>query len=228
MQHHGSTTEPTSEAEPAAPVYVDAPMNNPAERDDPKAPIMRIAVFGSSTRPVAVPYFYGYPLYADGAALQGVRLMRQDNWSGYEREEHQDDNGVEQVSETFPSLGCIFHGVQEDEAHYVPFYVECDVPPPPDRGKNRDVVGDLASGAKADAVPKEPILAKAFLGDWHATTPGFDGEEGAGYFDTPNGLLGFGFVKGRLHRVAFLFDPAEKRWRMPEIWQPPAGVSITP
>lgn len=223
-----SSSSPTSteSSEHALPVRVDAPMNNPSERDDPKAPIMRVEVVGSQSVPV--PYVYGYPLYADGPAIQGVRIMRQDNWAGYEREQRQDDKGIVYVSESFPVLGCRFEGIQEDDAHYVPFYVECSVPAPADRGKTRPVVGQLPALSRADAVPREPVLAKAFLGEWHATTPGFDGTEGAAYFDTPHGLLGFSFVKGKLSRVAFLFDPAEKRWRQPELWQPPAGVSIGP
>jgi hypothetical protein len=224
-----SATMASSEAsDRPMPVHVDAPMNNPSERDDPKAPILRVDVAGSPSNPVPVPYYYGYPMYADGPAIQGVRIMRQDNWAGYEREERQDDKGIVYVSESFPVLGCRFEGVQEDPAHYVPFYMECSVPAPADRGKSRPVVGQLAAAARADAVPREPVLAKAFLGEWHATTPGFDGTEGAAYFDTAHGLVGFSFVKSKLSRIAFLFDPAEKRWRQPELWQPPAGVSVGP
>jgi hypothetical protein len=223
-----TTESSSSSSDHPLPVRVDLPMNNPAERDDPKAPIMRVDVVGSSNNPVPVPYVYGYPLYADGPAIEGVRIMRQDNWAGYEREQRQDNNGVVYVSESFPVLGCRFEGIQEDEAHYVPFYVECSVPAPADRGKSRPVVGQLPAASRADAVPREPVLAKAFLGEFHATTPGFDGTEGAAYFDTPHGLVGFSFVKGKLSRIAFLFDPAEKRWRQPELWQPPAGVTIGP
>jgi hypothetical protein len=223
-----TTQHATKTVEQPEPVFVDAPSSNPAERDDPKAAIMRVQVLGSPGNPVTVPYVYGYPMYADGAAIQGVRMLRQDNWTGYMREDQPDANGVVHVKESFPVLGCIFEGVQEDEAHYVPFYVECDLPAPAERGKGRPAVGQLGAAAKADAVTKEPSLAKAFLGEWHATTAGFDGNEGAGYFDTAHGLVGFGFAKGKLNRVAFLFDPAEQRWRTPELWQPPPGFSVGP
>ena len=52
------------------------------------------------------------------------------------------------VKETFPVLGCSFEGVQEDDAHYVPFYVECALPAPADRGKARPAVGQLGASAQ--------------------------------------------------------------------------------
>jgi hypothetical protein len=218
----------TNTVETVAPVYVDVPSNNPAERDDPKAAIVRVQVLGTPAHPVPVPYVYGYPLYADGAAIQGLRMLRQDNWNGYVRDLQPDANGIMHVKETFPLLGCSFEGVQEDEAHYVPFYMQCELPAPSDRGKARPAIGQLSTATKADAIPKEASLAKAFLGEWHATTPGFDGTDGAGYFDTPYGLIGFGFAKSKLNRIAFVFDPTEKRWRTPELWTPPAGVAVLP
>jgi hypothetical protein len=214
--------------ETQAPVIVDAPSNNPAERDDPKAAIVRVQVVGSANHPVPVPYMYGYPLYADGAAIQGIRMLRQDNWAGYMRDQQPDANGVVRVIESFPALGCSFEGIQEDETHYVPFSLQCDLPAPNERGKNRPAVGQLGFSAKAEAVPKEAGMARAFYGEWHATTPGFDGSDGAGYFDTPGGLVSFGFTKGKLSRVAFVFDPAERRWRAPELWSPPPGFLVTP
>lgn len=224
QQSRGDGTTPErSEA-----VSVEMPASNPAERDDAKAPMLRVDLKGSSTQPVAVPYLYGYPLYAEGPAIQGVRMLRQENWTGYSRQEHKSQDGVIRVVETFPELGCVFEGVQEDVGRYVPLSMECSLPAPKKRGVKRPVVGDLMVGAKADAVPKEASLAKAFLGEFHATTNGFEGGNGAGYFDTPHGLIGFGFKKGKLNSVGFVFDPPEQRWRDAELWQAPPGAAVQP
>jgi hypothetical protein len=220
----GSST--LEETEAAATVAVDMPSSKPAERDDAKAPLLRVELRGSPAQPVAVPYLYGYPLYADGPALQGVRMLRQENWTGYMREERKNPDGVMHVIESFPELGCFFEGVQQDDSHYVPLYLECDLPAPKERGSKRPVVGQVGIGAKVDAVTKEPSLAKAFLGEWHAKTPDFDGGSGAGYFDTAYGLLGFGFKKNKLNSVAFVFDAPEQRWRKPELWQAPLGYTV--
>jgi hypothetical protein len=224
QQSHSEGTAPDH----SEPVAVDMPEHNPAERDDAKAPMLRVELKGSTTQPVAVPYLYGYPLYAEEPAIQGLRLLRQDNWAGYSRQVHKAQDGVIRVVETFPELGCVFDGVQEDEGRYVPLSMECNLPAPKKRGVKRPVVGDIAVGAKADAVPKEASLAKAFLGEFHATTNGFEGGNGAGYFDTPHGLIGFGFKKGKLNSIGFVFDPPEQRWRDAELWQPPAGVTVEP
>jgi hypothetical protein len=205
---------------------VELPASNPAERDDPNAPMLRVELHGADGRPVAVPYLYGYPLYAEGPALEGVRMLRQDNWTGYAREERKDQDGMIRVLENFPELGCVFEGIQEDEGRYVPLSVECTAPSPKQRGGKRPVVGGIAVGARPDTVPKDPSLIKVFLGEWHATTPGFDGGSGAGYFDTAHGLIGFGFKKGKLNSVGFLFDPPERRWRKVELWQAPAGFTV--
>lgn len=214
----------TSESSDA--VAVDTPGSNPPERDDASAPMLRVDLKGSDSQPVPVPYLYGYPLFAEGLAIEGLRMLRQENWAGYARQEHKQQDGVVRVVETFPELGCVFDGVQEDEGHYVPLSMECDVPAPKKRGGKRPVIGQILPGAKADSVPKDGSLTKAFLGDWHATTAGFDGNNGAAYFDTPHGLLGFGFKKGRLNSIGFVFDPPEKRWRNPELWQPPPGYAV--
>jgi hypothetical protein len=212
----------------AAPVAVELPASHPKERNDVTAPLLRVELRGASAQPVAVPYLYGYPLYADGPALEGLRMLRQENWTGYSREERKEQDGVVRVLERFPELGCVFDGVQEDETHYVPLALECSLPAPKKRGAKRPVVGSLGAGVKPDAMLKEPSLAKAFLGEWHAMTPGFDRGNGAGYFDTPHGLIGFGFKKGRLDSVGFVFDPPETRWRKPELWQAPAGYAVPP
>jgi hypothetical protein len=88
------------------------------------------------------------------------------------------------------------------------------------------VVGEHGVGAKVDAVLQEPSLRQAFLGEWHATSPDFESGVGTGYFVTPSGLLGLGFEKGRLARVTFVFDVAEKSWRKPELWAEPLAYTV--
>lgn len=207
--------------EQARSVVLETPASSPVERDDRKVPIVRIALFGTSSEPVGVPYLYGYPMYAEGTALQGVRLMRQDNWAGVERTEQQGDGGVMHVKELLPSIGCEFVGIQEDVGKYVPLSVECELPQA--RGKNvpRPVVGEVTAGARVAAVLGEPTLAKAFLGEFHAQTPGLESGDGVGYFDTPHGLLGFGFKNGKLSSVSFVFAPPQTNWRTQELWNEP-------
>jgi hypothetical protein len=222
----GSSLEEGTTPARAAPVAVELPEGKPPELDDAHAPLIRVELVGSPAHPVPVPYLYGYPLYADGPALEGVRRLRQENWTGYTRDAQKDGDGVEHVVEHFPELGCFFEGIQQDEAHYVPLYLQCDLPAPKERGSKRPVIGDIMTGAKADNVPKEPSLAKAFLGEWHAKSAGFDDGSGAGYFDTQYGLLGFGFKKSKLNSIAFVFDTPEQRWRKPELWQQPLGYTV--
>ena len=207
--------------EQARTVVLETPASSPIERDDRKAPVVRIALFGTSSEPVGVPYLYGYPMYAEGTALQGVRLMRQDNWSGVERTEQQGDAGVVQIRELLPSIGCEFVGIQEDVGKYVPLSVTCELPQA--RGKNgsRPVIGDVGPGARMSAVLSEPSVAKAFLGEFHAQTPGLESGDGVGYFDTPHGLLGFGFKNGKLSSVSFVFAPPQTNWRTQELWNEP-------
>lgn len=207
-------------------VSVDLPKSNPPERDDPKAPLLHFRLLGAKAQPIVVPYFYGYPLYAEGAAIQGVRMLRQENWDGYAREEQTDADGVIHVIEKFPALGCRFEGVQEDETTYVPLFMECGVPAPKARGSQRPVVAGLGPKGKADQIPKGDGLAKVFLGEWHATTEAADGTMDAGYFDTPFGLVGFRFKKSKLTAVAFVFDAPERRWRKPDLWRPPLGYTV--
>jgi hypothetical protein len=202
-------------------IQIDTPSSAPAERDDKKAPLVRVAVFGSSSQPVGVPYLYGYPLYADGGALQGVRLLRQDNWNGAERTDQPGDDGVVRVTERLPALNCEFTGIQEDETKYVPLTIECDAP------AKRPVIGNIGAGARAAAVLKDPSIEKAFLGEWHAKSQGFDAGDGVGYFDTPHGLLGFKFKNGKLSAVTFTFAPPEQRWRTQELWAEPIAYGGT-
>lgn len=202
-------------------IVLDTPTSSPVERDDRNAPVVRVAVFGSSSQPIGVPYLYGYPLYAQGTALQGVRLMRQDNWNGLERTEQQGEGGVVHVVEKLPSLGCEFTGIQEDAGKYVPLSIECDLPMPKGRAGARPVIGDIAPGARVAAVLGEPSLAKAFLGEFHAQTADLESGDGIGYFDTPDGLLGFGFKNGKLTSVSFVFAPPQQSWRTQDLWNEP-------
>lgn len=202
-------------------IVLDTPSSSPVERDDRKAPVVRIAVFGSSSQPIGVPYLYGYPLYAQGTALQGVRLMRQDNWAGLDRTEQEGEGGVVRVVEKLPSLNCEFTGIQEDVNRYVPLSITCELPTPKARGGVRPVVGDVGAGSRVAAVLAEPTIAKAFLGEFHAQTPGLEAGDGVGYFDTPDGLLGFGFRNGKLASVSFVFAPPQESWRTQELWAEP-------
>jgi hypothetical protein len=204
-------------------IVLDTPTSTPIERDDRKAPLLRVAVFGSSSQPIGVPYLYGYPLYAQGTALQGVRLLRQDNWAGLDRTEQEGEGGVINVVEKLPSLNCEFTGVQEDVNRYVPLSMTCDLPAPKSRGGVRPVIGDIGAGARVAAVLAEPTIAKAFLGEFHAQTPGLDSGDGVGYFDTPDGLLGFGFKNGKLSSVSFVFAPPQQSWRTQELWAEPVS-----
>lgn len=207
-------------------VAVDAPGSNPADRDNESAPLVKAQVHGRAPNQIVVPSVYGYPLYAEGAALQGLRLLRQDNWTGYDRAEQTQPDGVVRVFESFPALGCTFEGIEEDDDHYVPLTMLCDLPVPRERGSNRPVAGTVQVGAKAEAVPKDPALAKAFFGEWHATSDGFSGQDGTGYFDTPSGLLGFVFADGKLTQVSYVFDTAEQRWRTPDLWKAPLAYEV--
>ncbi len=194
----------------------------PDARDNPDAPVLYVQLQGPKEHATPVPYLYGYPLFAGGGGSHGLRRLRQDNWTGYDRHEEEDQDGVVRVREAFPSIGCRFEGIQQDETTYVPLFVQCDVPAPSERGgKSRPAVGKLKAGVKAAKVPAEPSLEKAFLGEWHITTKDFDGKNGTGYFNTAGGLLGFGFERGKLTSIAFLFDTPEKRWRESSLWTPP-------
>jgi hypothetical protein len=210
-------------AEQSRAIVLDTPTSTPVERDDRKAPVVRVAVFGSSSQPIGVPYLYGYPLYAQGTALQGVRLMRQDNWNGLDRTEQEGEGGIVRVVEKLPSLGCEFTGIQEDVNRYVPLSVECDLPAPKGRAGARPAIGDVSPGARVAALLEEPTIAKAFLGEFHAQTAGLEAGDGVGYFDTPDGLLGFGFKNGKLASVSFVFAPPQQGWRTQELWNEPVA-----
>ena len=84
----------------------------------------------------------------------------------------------------------------------------------------------MSAKSKAETIPRDESLSKAFLGEWHATKEAPDGALEAGYFNTPFGLVGFNFSKGRVSGVSFVFDPAERRWRKPELWMAPIGNTV--
>ncbi len=174
------TGRPTETAADAVPkpssVSVDAPSSNPPERDDESAPLVGLEVHGKAPDQIVIPRLFGYPLYAQGPAIQGVRLLRQDNWMGYDRQEQTQPDNVVHVFETFPALGCTFEGIQDDQEHYVPLMLTCDLPVPKERGSGRAVAGAVQVGAKSSDVPKDPALAKAFFREWHATSEGFNGD----------------------------------------------------
>jgi hypothetical protein len=216
----GSTTPAKRERAPA--VVLEMSHGVPIGRDEQSQALLRIDVFEGDRVQVAVPYLYGYPLYSEQGGHVGIRKLRHENWEGYERSERSEE-GVVHVRERFPALGCTFEGVQEAPQRYVPLAVRCEVPPPePLGGRERSVVGAVKAGASAQAVRAEPSLEKAFLGEWHATTPGFEGKSGVAYFATSDGLLGFGFERGGLSSISFHFDPPHEQWRRPELWAAPA------
>src|SRR4051812_11536234 len=70
--------ENESVEEPIAsgPVHIALPRESTAVRDDRKAPILQVSTTGN----VVFPTVYGYPIYPDGDASQGILMLRRDNW----------------------------------------------------------------------------------------------------------------------------------------------------
>lgn len=211
---HGDAAEGGGSAAP-----VELPWDSTAVRDDEAAPIVKVDLPDGKN---PVPYLYGYPIYASGPALDGIRKLRQENWTGVERQETEDTDGVVHVTEHFPELDCTFEGIKESEVAYVPWQLSCQLPAPKRfGGKKRPVIGALDSRASPEQVVQEPSLARAFLEDWHLKEGALERGTGTGYFNTDHGQLGFEFDKGHLARVVYLFDVPEKRWRKPELWVQP-------
>jgi hypothetical protein len=216
---NGSTGGGDDREDGSSAVPVELPWDASAVRDDEAAPIVKVDLPDGKS---PVPYLYGYPIYAAGSALDGIRKLRQDNWTGVEREESEDSDGVVHVVERFPELACTFEGIKESAVAYVPWQLSCELPAPKRfGGKKRPVVGALDARATPAQVVKEPSLARAFLEDWHLAEEGLERGTGTGYFNTDHGQLGFEFEKGHLARVVYLFDAPEKRWRKPELWVQP-------
>lgn len=198
---------------------LEMPWDPAAVRDDEKAPIVKVE---RTERQTVVPYLYGYPLYAAGSAVHGIRKLRQDHWTGMERALTEDAEGVQHVVERFPELGCTFEGIQESATVYVPWQLTCEVPAPQRfGGKQRPVVGALGTRAKPAELVQEAGLSTAFLGEWHMAEGELERGNGTGYFNTAHGQLGFRYEGGQLASVVYLFDAPDKRWRKPELWMQP-------
>lgn len=202
----------------SGPVHIALPKESTAVRDDRKAPILQVA----STGDVVFPTVYGYPIYPDGDASQGILMLRRDNWSSVKRSQKTDEAGVVHELENYADLGCVIDGVRENANKFVPLSLTCDVPAPKSLGgSKRPVMGDLMAGAKADQVLKDKSVEDVFLGAWHLTSGDFDGGSGAGYFNTTHGQLAFQFSKKKLQRFVYYFDPSVKGWQNPTLWVKP-------
>jgi len=209
-------------SQPSGAVAVEMPWETTKVRDDQSAPMLRVAVLEDGKRAVPVPYVYGYPIYGEGPALNGVMKLRMDNWDGASREQREDDQGVLRVRELLPKLGCTIEGVLENETQFVPLELRCSVPPPRDLGGGkRPVFGELRAGATPRDVLAEPVVRQAFHGDWHLQSEGLAKGKGEGVFNTDHGQLAFGFERGKLASVAYYFDPPVKGWRDPNLWALP-------
>jgi len=217
-----AASEGAHEAQGKKRVVVEMPWETTKARDNVEAPVLTVLVVDDGADGVAVPYIYGYPLYADGDAQQGILKLRHDNWEGANREQLQDENGVTRVRETLPKLGCELLGIAETETQFVPVELRCALPPPRELGGNkRPVLGELRAGATPDQVVDEPSIRKAFYGDWHLQHESLNKGKGDGFFNTDHGQLAFGFDRGKLVSVGYYFDPPVEAWRDPVLWATP-------
>lgn len=217
-------TETTAGRPQPRPVVVEMPWETTKVRDDEDAPVLRVALLDDGVDGVPVPYLYGYPLYAEGDAAQGIMKLRHDNWEGSTREKREDDNGVVHVRELLPMLGCEINGIEESEMRFVPLELRCELPAPRELGgPKRKVVGELRAGAAPEEVLEVPSLRKAFYGDFHLQSEdlGKRRRDGEGYFNTDHGQLAFGFERGKLVRISYYFDPPVESWRNPVLWTDP-------
>jgi len=211
-----------SSSQPSGKVDVEMPWETTKVRDDATAPVVRVVVLQSGKRAVPVPYVYGYPIYPEGAATQGLLKLRIDNYEGATREQREDEQGVVHVRELLPKLGCTIEGVLEGETQFVPSELRCDVPAPKELGgTKRPVFGEVRAGATPRDVLAQPVVGKAFYGDWHMQSEGFAKGKGEGFFNTDHGQLAFGFERGKLVSVAYYFDPPVKGWRDQSLWALP-------
>jgi hypothetical protein len=223
FQKGEKTTEPSGPAGQARrKVAVDMPWETTKARDDLNAPVLKVALLDDGADGVAVPYVYGYPLYPEGDAAQGILKLRHDNWEGASRQQTEDENGVVHVRELLPMLGCEIDGIAESETQFVPVELHCDLPSPKALGgAKRPVVGELRAGASPQQVVEEPSVKKAFYGDFHLISDGLSKGKGEGYFNTEHGQLAFGFERGKLISVSYYFDPPVKGWRNQALWAQP-------
>jgi hypothetical protein len=215
-----SAASPMSEKKPRSASHVPIPTGTANELKDGSLPIVRVELVDNGEGGfVPVPYFYGYPLYGTVDGKAGVYRFREDTWKGYTRNESPDNDGVIHLTENFPYVKCSFYGILETPEKYVPIYLECQLPPPNNLGgRKRVVIGNVPIGATPQEILEEPSIKKAFLGEWHAVTPGFENGEGTGYFNTEHGQIGFGFKGGKLNTFVFMFDTPVMEWRSPELW----------
>lgn len=213
-------SEAQTESKTEGSTYIPIPMGVSDELSDSSLPILRIELIeNKKNQMVPVPFFYGYPFYASVEAKAGIYRFREDVWTGYLRDESIDDDGVTYLTEIFPDVDCSFYGILETKEKYIPMYLECMLPPPNGMGgRKRPVIDNAMTGASPKQILEQPTIKKAFLGDWHAVTPGFEDGDGTGYFNTEHGQIGFGFKNGKLNKLVYMFDPPVKLWRSPEIW----------
>lgn len=215
---HVESDDFAAAAEPSGPVHIALPRQSTAVRDDRKAPILQV----SSTGDVVFPTVYGYPIFPEGDAAQGILMLRRDNWSSVKRSQKTDEAGVVHEIESYADLGCSIDGVRENANKFIPLSLSCEVPAPKSLGgAKRPVLGELMAGAKADQVLKDKSVEDVFLGAWHLTSGDFDAGSGSGYFNTTHGQLAFQFAKKKLQRVIYYFDPAVKGWQNPTLWVKP-------
>jgi len=209
------SAEPTSAT---GPVHIALPRESTAVRDDRRAPILEVA----STGNVVFPKVYGYPIYPEGDAAQGILMLRRDNWSNVKQSERKDDQGVVHEIEEFPELGCRFDGVRENANKFVPLSLTCELPPPKAvGGSKRPVLGELTAGAKSEQLLKDKSVENLFLGSYHLTTEDFAAGSGTGFFNTTHGQLAFDFSRKKLQRFIYYFDPGVKGWQNPTLWVQP-------
>lgn len=215
---HAEAGEPGSFAGPTGPVEIPLPAEGTALRDDRELPVLQVA----STSNVVYPTVYGYPIYPEGDAAQGIVMLRRDNWSSVKRRERTDEAGVVHEVEEYPQLGCRFDGVRENVNKFVPLSLTCELPPPKSvGGSKRPVFGSLTSGAKAEQLLRDKTVEDIFLGSFHLTSNDFEAGSGEGYFNTTHGQLAFGFARKKLTRFVYYFDPSVRGWQNPTLWVKP-------
>jgi hypothetical protein len=190
------------------PVHISLPREG--KRDDRKSPILEVESSGS----VVFAKVYGYPIYPEGEASQGILMLRRDNWPNMKKSQRTDDGGVVH--------GCRIAITRENANKFVPLSITCELPPPKGvGGAKRPVIGDLFAGAKAEQLLKDKSVEEVFLGQFHLKSDDFDAGSGLGYFNTTHGQLAFGFSKKRLIRFVYYFDPDVKGWQNPTLWVKP-------
>jgi len=214
----GNQPQTSTDQKPRRAVKIDLAWTSTEVRDKPDAPILTVAMVEDGARGTPVPYFYGYPLYAEGGGDRGLLQMRRDNKGDSSPMKYEDEYGVVHRREELPLIGCAIEGIEETPVKFVPISLTCDLPAPKSLGgKRRPVVGNASTGAKPDEVIAQEEIQKAFDGDWHLKGKGFETGNGTGYFNTDHGQLGFDFERGKLVRLAYHFDP-NRVWQNPALW----------